>query len=41
MKQRIETTLFILSLIGALYLGGYTMYQINTIDYKAVIGGSK
>ena len=41
MKRIIIDLIFILSLIGAVYLGGYTMYQINTIDYKTIIGGSK
>jgi hypothetical protein len=41
MKQRIIDLIFILSLIGTVYFGGYVMYQINTVDYKAVIGGSK
>ena len=39
MRQRIIDLLFIVSLIGTLYFGAYTMYQINTVNYYNIIKG--
>ena len=37
--SQVETLLLVVFLIGTLCLGGYTMYQINTTDFKGIITG--
>jgi hypothetical protein len=31
-----ETVFLVVFLIGTLYLGGYTLYQINTTDFLSI-----
>jgi hypothetical protein len=33
----IETIILVVFLFGTIYLGGYTLYQINTTDFKGII----
>ena len=39
MRLKIEEIILILFLFGTLYVGGYTLYQINTTDFKSIIMG--
>lgn len=39
MRQTIENTIFIVLLGLCLYTGLYTMYTINTTNFKAIITG--
>ncbi len=35
--SKIETTIFLVLLFGSIFLGGYTLYTINTTDIHSVV----
>lgn len=36
-RINLELLVMLILLIGTLYIGAYTMYQINTTDFKGII----
>lgn len=37
--SKIETVLLLTFLAGAIWLGGYTLYEINTTDIHGIVSG--